>query len=497
MARRGFAGPLSIATPTAAHTGVLSPQSVLCLFQKRYALFCCSHSMRPPITAAIASPASRSTHEGQVPSSGSYRSWELKRSRRSPRSRPRFRAGPPDPATLIAIAPTAAERTGAPSLSRPSTAAAARNGTIRSKEPDLRASGSAPRRGGDWLHFRRWPSEPRASAARLTRVPVPPLTGLVSSPRGTGTDSRTTANRSQSPGVAPELGRLDEIHEALVLGTRDYVRKNGFDKVVIGLSGGIDSSLTAAIAAEALSPDDVIGVTMPSQYTSCETRSDAALLAERLGIALLTVPIQPVFSAFLDSLDEAMGPGEPGVERENLQARIRGNILMALSNRHGWLVLTTGNKSETAVGYCTLYGDTAGGFAVIKDVPKTLVYELAGRVNAKAGQDVIPQSVIERAPTPELKEDQKDQDSLPPYEELDRVLEAYVERDMAPDEIAARGFDIALVEEVARLVDGSEYKRRQAPPGVKITPKAFGRDRRLPVTNLYTARPLKEAKVTS
>jgi NAD+ synthase (glutamine-hydrolysing) len=287
---------------------------------------------------------------------------------------------------------------------------------------------------------------------------------------------------------APELERLEEIHQALVLGTRDYVRKNGFEKVVIGLSGGIDSSLTAAIAVDALGNDNVIGVTMPSQYTSRETRSDAERLAENLGIRLITVPVKPIFSSYLDALHEPFGQGDPGIENENLQARIRGNILMALSNRFGWLVLTTGNKSETAVGYCTLYGDMAGGFAVIKDVPKTLVYELAQYVNGKSGREVIPRSVLERPPTAELKPDQKDEDSLPPYSILDPILEAYVEEDQSSNEIIASGFDAKVVGEVIRMVDRSEYKRRQAPPGVKITPKAFGKDRRLPITNRYFAR---------
>ncbi len=287
---------------------------------------------------------------------------------------------------------------------------------------------------------------------------------------------------------APELERLEEIHQALVLGTRDYVRKNGFEKVVIGLSGGIDSSLTAAIAVDALGNDNVIGVTMPSQYTSQATRSDAERLAENLGIRLITVPVKPIFSSYLDALHEPFGQGDPGIENENLQARIRGNILMALSNRFGWLVLTTGNKSETAVGYCTLYGDMAGGFAVIKDVPKTLVYELAQYVNEKSGREIIPRSVLERPPTAELKPDQKDEDSLPPYSILDPILEAYVEEDKSSDEIMASGFDAKVVREVIRMVDRSEYKRRQAPPGVKITPKAFGKDRRLPITNRYFAR---------
>lgn len=290
---------------------------------------------------------------------------------------------------------------------------------------------------------------------------------------------------------APELGRTEEVYEALVLGTMDYIRKNGFEKVVLGLSGGIDSSLTAAVAVDALGSDNVIGVTMPSQYTSSETRSDAELLAENLDIRLITVPVESVFSTYLDSLKEAFGAGEPGLEAENLQARIRGNILMALSNRFGWLVLTTGNKSETAVGYCTLYGDMAGGFAVIKDVPKTLVYKVSEYINEKAGRDVIPVSVLQRPPTAELRHNQKDDDSLPPYPVLDPILQAYVEEDRSPDEIIASGFDPQTVRDVVRMVHRSEHKRRQAPPGVKITPKAFGRDRRLPITNRYLTDTLK------
>lgn len=288
-----------------------------------------------------------------------------------------------------------------------------------------------------------------------------------------------------SRGLAAEPGPASEVYQALVLGTGDYVRKNGFQKVVLGLSGGVDSSLVAAIAVEALGPDNVLGVTMPSQFTSRETRSDAEILAANLGIRLITVPIQAILAVYLSELEEAFGPGPRGVEVENLQARIRGNILMGLSNRFGWLVLTTGNKSETAVGYCTLYGDMAGGFAVIKDVPKTLVYQVAEHLNAAAARELIPQSVLTRPPSAELRPDQKDEDSLPPYAVLDPILTAYVEQDLVMDEIAALGHDPQVVREIVRLVDLNEYKRRQAPPGVKITPKAFGRDRRLPITNHY------------
>ncbi|HUT55729.1 MAG TPA: NAD+ synthase [bacterium] len=291
-----------------------------------------------------------------------------------------------------------------------------------------------------------------------------------------------------APSMCRELSKLEEVYLALVTGTGDYVTKNGFAKVVIGLSGGVDSSLVAALAVKALGRDNVIGVTMPSQYTSGETFSDAELLAKNLGIRLITVPIKDVFIKFMAELKQALGEGGPGVEAENLQARIRGNILMALSNRFGWLVLTTGNKSETAVGYCTLYGDMAGGFAVIKDVPKTLVWELARHVNRGAGRELIPESVIARPPTAELRPGQKDEDSLPPYPVLDPILEEYVEEDRALDQIVAAGLSARTVREVIALVDRNEYKRRQAPPGVKITPKAFGRDRRLPITNRYRPR---------
>jgi NAD+ synthase (glutamine-hydrolysing) len=279
--------------------------------------------------------------------------------------------------------------------------------------------------------------------------------------------------------------RVEEVYSALVIGTRDYMRKNGFKKVVLGLSGGIDSSLTAAIAVDALGKENVVGVTMPSQYTSNETRSDAEILAENLDIQFMTIPINPMFVAYAEALKVPLGNGTPGIEMENLQARISGNILMALSNKFGWLVFTTGNKSETAVGYCTLYGDMAGGFAVIKDVPKTLVYELSEYVNKKAQKEIIPQSVIDRPPTAELRPNQKDEDSLPPYSILDPILRAYVEDDKSLSEIVACGFNTNTVKDVIRMVDRSEYKRRQAPPGVKITPKAFGRDRRLPISNRY------------
>ncbi|MCB2225115.1 MAG: NAD+ synthase [Desulfarculaceae bacterium] len=322
----------------------------------------------------------------------------------------------------------------------------------------------------------------------LELPPAAELPSLTSDPRVRVVELPLEGERPAAPLApvcAPEMGYLAETYQALVLGTRDYIKKNGFKRVVLGLSGGIDSAFTAAVAVEALGVENVTGVTMPSQFTSNETRSDAELLAANLGIQLITVPVAHIYHIYLDEMREAFGPGAPGVEHENLQARIRGNILMALSNRFGWLVLTTGNKSETAVGYCTLYGDMAGGFAVIKDVPKTLVYELAAHVNESAGRELIPASTIERPPSAELRPDQKDSDSLPPYEVLDPILRAYVEEDMVLDEIVALGHDFAMVRDIIRLVDINEYKRRQAPPGVKITPKAFGRDRRLPITNHY------------
>ena len=276
-----------------------------------------------------------------------------------------------------------------------------------------------------------------------------------------------------------------EIYYALVLGTRDYVGKNGFRDVVIGLSGGIDSSLVATIVADALGPERVVGVSMPSRYSSPGSKDDALLLAENLGIRLLTVPIEPAFEAFLGMLEEPFAGREADLAEENLQARIRGTILMALSNKFGWLVLTTGNKSEMATGYSTLYGDMAGGFAVIKDVPKSVVFKLARWRNEEAGCDFIPTAVLEKPPSAELRPEQKDEDSLPPYRVLDPILEGYVEGDLSAEDLIKLGHDPDTVARVIALVDGSEYKRRQAPPGVKITPRAFGRDRRLPITNRF------------
>jgi NAD+ synthase (glutamine-hydrolysing) len=275
-----------------------------------------------------------------------------------------------------------------------------------------------------------------------------------------------------------------EVYRALVLGTRDYVRKNGFQKVVIGLSGGIDSSLTATVAADALGKENVVGVFMPSQFSSRESREDAEELANRLGIRFIVLPIQNLFECYLQELAPVFENLPRNIAEENLQARVRGNLLMAMSNKFGWLVLTTGNKSETSVGYCTLYGDTAGGFAVIKDVPKTMVYELCAYRNTLSR--VIPDRVLVKAPTAELRENQKDTDSLPPYEVLDPILKAYVEEDRSLAQIVEMGWEEETVQRVIRLVDRNEYKRRQAPPGVKITPRAFGKDRRLPIVNAFT-----------
>jgi NAD+ synthase (glutamine-hydrolysing) len=281
------------------------------------------------------------------------------------------------------------------------------------------------------------------------------------------------------------LGRLEEIYRALVLGTGDYVRKNGFRKVILGLSGGIDSSLTAAIAVDALGKESVVGVAMPSGYSSAESLEDARSLAQNLDIEFQVLSIGDVFASYLKTLDPSFQGRNPDVTEENLQARIRGNLLMALSNKFGWLVLTTGNKSEMGVGYCTLYGDMAGGFAVIKDVPKTLVFELASYRNSAAPRTVIPLRVMNKPPSAELRPEQKDTDSLPPYEVLDPILQSYVEEDQNPEMIVAKGFKREMVEEVIGKVNLNEYKRRQAPPGIKITPRAFGRDRRLPITNHY------------
>ena len=281
------------------------------------------------------------------------------------------------------------------------------------------------------------------------------------------------------------LPQTAEIYRALTLGLRDYVRKNGFEKVVLGLSGGIDSSLTAAIAADALGPENVVGVAMPTRYSSSHSLEDAEQLAENLELRLLTIAIDDTFQAFLDMLAPTFAGLERDVTEENLQPRIRGTLLMALSNKFGWMVVTTGNKSEISVGYVTLYGDTVGGFAVIKDLYKAQVYALSRYRNARDGGDVIPQRVLAKPPSAELRPDQKDTDSLPPYDVLDPILRAYIEERRSFSEIVARGFDEALVERIIRLVDQNEFKRRQSAPGVKITARAFGKDWRLPITNHY------------
>jgi NAD+ synthase (glutamine-hydrolysing) len=297
------------------------------------------------------------------------------------------------------------------------------------------------------------------------------------------------AQLARTRDIAPAPDAAGEVYGALVTGTRDYVRKNGFSKVVLGLSGGIDSVLTAAIAVDALGAENVVGVSMPSRFSSEHSKSDARQLAENLGIRYLTVPIEQPFQAMLDTLngppDQPFSGTDFNVAEENIQARLRGVILMGLSNKFGWMLLSTGNKSENAVGYATLYGDMAGGFAVIKDVPKTLVWELARWRNARAGQDLIPENIITKPPSAELRPDQFDTDSLPPYEILDAILEMYIEEDRSPEEIVAAGYDAGLVGRVIRMVDRNEYKRRQAAPGVKITVRAFGKDRRLPITNRY------------
>ena len=320
------------------------------------------------------------------------------------------------------------------------------------------------------LHDPRWRKE---AAVVLNRVDL--STPEVASERS---DVRATH-------VCEPMDPLTEVYAALVVGTRDYVRKNGFEKVLIALSGGIDCSLVACIAADALGPGNVTGVAMPSRYSAEMSRSDAQCLAENLGANFMVIPIERAFGAYLDTLADPFAGWAPDVAEENIQARIRGNLLMALSNKFGWLVLTTGNKSEMSVGYATLYGDMAGGFAVIKDVPKMLVYELSRWRNEQPGGRVIPERAITRPPTAELRPDQKDTDNLPPYEVLDPILEAYVEEDRSLPEIVALGFDEATVRRVMHMVDRTEYKRRQAPPGVKITQRAFGRDRRLPITNQF------------
>ena len=287
------------------------------------------------------------------------------------------------------------------------------------------------------------------------------------------------------PVVAEPLDDLEQMRLALELGLTDYVEKNGFREVVVGVSGGIDSALVAALAAEALGPERVHCVSMPSQFSSEATRTDARRLAEGLGCPFMELPIEPIVEEFRATLAPVFGEREPDLTEENVQARTRGVLLMALSNKFGWLLVATGNKSELSVGYATLYGDMAGGFALLKDVFKTDVFRLARHLNERAGREVIPQSIVDRAPSAELHADQLDEDSLPPYPALDRVLEAYVEQDRSREELTGDGFDRDVVDRAIAMIDRAEYKRRQAPPGVKLRPKAFGRDRRTPITNRW------------
>jgi len=320
--------------------------------------------------------------------------------------------------------------------------------------------------------FRRRALDPRGRP-RVGALPEVPVSGV------------RLGEAPLPPRLEEPLPPVREVYEALVLGTRDYVRKNGFTEVLIGLSGGVDSSLVATIAVDALGPEHVVGVLMPSRFSSEGSVSDAETLVANLGIRRYVVPIEPAHAAFLEMLAEPLAISPPGLAEENLQARIRGTILMTVSNKRGWLVLTTGNKSETAVGYSTLYGDMAGGFAVIKDVPKTLVYALARDRNDRAGRAVIPDAVLEKPPSAELRPDQRDSDSLPEYADLDPIIEEYVEGDRSVGELVDAGYDADTVRRVAWLIDRNEYKRRQAPPGVRVSPKAFGKDRRLPITNRW------------
>jgi NAD+ synthase (glutamine-hydrolysing) len=318
--------------------------------------------------------------------------------------------------------------------------------------------------------------DPRRRMERWQYQATAPVIPLAPAPAGQPRPPLT-------PRIAPPLALEEEVYKALVVGTRDYVRKTGFQDVLVAMSGGIDSSLVTCIAVDALGPQHVMGISMPSRYSSEASVADARQLAQNLGIRFLIIPIEPAHQAYLDMLAEPFAGTPPGVAEENIQARIRGNIVMALSNKFGALVLTCGNKSEMATGYATLYGDMAGGFAVIKDVPKTLVYRLARYRNSIS--PVIPENVFLKPPSAELRPGQTDQDTLPPYEVLDPILQAYVEEEKSPQEIMAMGFEPEIVAKVIHMVDRNEYKRRQAPPGVKITPRAFGRDWRLPIANRY------------
>jgi NAD+ synthase (glutamine-hydrolysing) len=337
------------------------------------------------------------------------------------------------------------------------------------------------------------PAEDDAADAGSDRLPA------ASTPRVLARFDRPHPGGAVDASLPEPLEDCAEVYAALALGLRDYVTKNGFERVLVALSGGIDSALVALIAADALGGDRLTCVVMPSPHSSDETQADARAIAANLGAELIEMPIEAAMRSYEEVLPRDVGAASAHAEEtgtagpaaaedlaaENIQARIRGNLIMAISNRTGWLVLTTGNKSEMSVGYATLYGDMAGGFAVIKDVPKTLVYELVRHRNASAGRELVPSSVLERAPSAELRPDQRDEDSLPPYEVLDRILEAYVEQDRSREEIVGDGLPDDVVDEVIAMVDRAEYKRRQAPPGIKITPKAFGRDRRLPITNRF------------
>jgi NAD+ synthase (glutamine-hydrolysing) len=317
----------------------------------------------------------------------------------------------------------------------------------------------------------------RALARARGSLPDPPV---IEAPQ-----RQRTNGKPAEPIVAPILDELEQMRLALELGLRDYVEKNGFREVVLGVSGGIDSALTAALAAEALGPERVVCVSMPSQFSSEGTKADAKRIPENLGTRYLEIPIHGVVSAIDAALADTFAGTEPGIAEENVQARARGLLVMALSNKFGWLPLATGNKSELSVGYSTLYGDMAGGFALLKDVYKTDVFRLARHLNERAGRELIPESVIDRAPSAELRANQLDEDSLPPYPKLDKVLEAYVELDSSREELTTDGFDAEVVDRAVEMIDKAEYKRRQAPPGVKLRPKAFGRDRRVPITNRW------------
>jgi len=287
------------------------------------------------------------------------------------------------------------------------------------------------------------------------------------------------------PKIAKGMNRVEEVYGALELGIRDYVGKNNFNKVALGLSGGIDSALVLSLAVEALGKANVLAVSMPSRYSSKATQEDAEKLSRNLGVRFVKIPIDSIFDVYINTLENHFAGMESDITEENIQARIRGNILMAFSNKFGYLVLNTANKSETSVGYCTLYGDMAGGFAVIKDIPKKLVYELARFINSRAGKEIIPQSIIKRDPSAELRPGQRDQDTLPPYRLLDEIIDAYIERDISFNDIVKKVGHKDIVRQVLRMVDMNEYKRRQAPPGIKITPRAFGKDRRMPITNKF------------